>query len=90
MYAIWHIRPHSPFSRFIIATKSAIAHLSLDSPGLLCLRPCCRPSCICVTQLTLFPAYRFSNRQVTSHSPAGRYTGCISLLSLDALICIII
>ena len=42
-------------------------HLSLDCPGLLCLRPCCRPSCICVTQLTLVPAYRFSNRQVTSH-----------------------
>ena len=25
MYAIWHIRPHSPFSHSIIATKSAIA-----------------------------------------------------------------
>ena len=34
-------------------------HLSLDCPGLLCLRPCCRPSCICVTQLPLVRAYRF-------------------------------
>ena len=56
---IRHIRPHSPFPIPSLPPSRQSPHLSLDCPSVLCLCPCCWPSCTCVTQLTLVPAHRF-------------------------------
>ena len=53
MYAIWHIRPHSPLPVPSFQPSRRSPHLSLDWPGLLCLCPCCCSICTCLGQVIL-------------------------------------